>query len=243
MRFRFVRVLAVLSLLAACGGEPEVPPPAGGDQPILLIDMHPGFSAPAARWALPTFVLLGDGTAIAGAADQGIVLTARRRVLTAEQVAALYRRADDAGLLRSREYRQDVLDAGALVVRITTDRATHETSIVNPSPPEGGGRGRALRFVAEAARAGVADGAYPADRVAVIVVAGGDDTTDVRPWPLAVPAARMPGYPGRPCLIVPAAEVAALRGATPRTRWSADGKALSLLVRPLLPYEERCEDL
>ncbi|WP_433361487.1 hypothetical protein ACQPZX_28560 [Actinoplanes sp. CA-142083] len=247
MRFRLLAALAVLSLLAACGGEPELPPPAGGDQPILLIDEHPGFSPPASRWALPSFVLLGDGSAIIGDDDQGIAFTGKRRALTAGQVAELYRDADDAGLMRSRRHTEDVLDAGALVVRITTDKGTHETSVVAPDFGDGGARGRAIRFATEALRAGEPGGAYVPEKVAAVVVGEDEDTTDVRPWPLPTPAAQMPGYPGRPCLVLDGADAARLLRtaltATARTRWSSGEKTLSLRVRPLLPYEKTCDDL
>lgn len=240
--------LAVVSTLAACGGgEPEQAPPADGDEPIVLIDRRAGLAPAAAEWALPGYVLLADGAAIVRAPDQGIVLSATRRTLSAAQVADMFRRAGGADLFRSRTYQRNVVDGTALVVRITSNKGHYETTVVQPGPDESGDRGRVTRFAATAPRVGEPAGAYEPDRVAAVVVAGSDDTSDVRPWPLTVPATGMPGFPSRPCLIIDGPQVPALlasaRTATIHTRWSADGSALSLRIRPLLPYEHRCDDL
>ena len=247
MRTRLPHALWLVLLLAACAGSPHEAPPRAGDDPIVLVEYHPGLAPAAAVWALPQFALLADGTALTATDDRGILLSATRRTLTADQVADLYDRAGDAGLFRSREYSSDVLDASALVVRITSDRGRHETVVVQPSARDRGGRGRAVRFADEATQLGTPAGEYLPDRVAAIVVAGRDDNSDVRPWPLPVPASEMPGYPSRPCLIVSGAGVAPLlavaRNATAETAFSSAGQALSLRVRPLLPYEHSCADL
>jgi hypothetical protein len=170
-------VLALVAVLAGCGGEPEHPPQGDGHAPIMVIRQYPGLGPAAARYALPAFVLLGDGTAVVATARQGNTLTAERRVLTPAQVADLYRRAGHAGLMRSREYRQDdILDASAMVVRITTDRGVHETTVIQPSTDDRGARGRVVKFAAAASAAGAAGGAYLADRVALIVIGDLADT-------------------------------------------------------------------
>jgi hypothetical protein len=249
MARRLLCVLILVSVLAACGdGDASRPPPrTAGTEPIILIQRRAGLAPAAAPWALPEFVLLADGTAVVRGADQGIVLSGTRRTLSAEQVAGLYRRAADAKLFQSRTFPRNILDGTTLVVRITSTAGRHETTVIQPDPHEGGDRGRIARFAADAASAGAPGGAYRPERAAVVVVAGGDDTTDVRPWPLAVAPERMPGYPSRPCLILDGdrlpALLAAVRGAGPHTRWTAGGQRLSLVVRPLLPDEQTCTDL
>jgi hypothetical protein len=247
---RLVRVIAVLSaasVLAACGGGRERLPPRGGDDPIVLIDSSAGLAPPATVWALPQYVLYADGTAIASTDDQGVVLSGTRRTLSATQIAELYRRAGDADLFRSVKYPRNIMDATALIVRIRSAEGRYETVVIQPDPADGGARGRIARFADAAPLAGQVAGPYESDRVAVVAVPGGDDTTDVRPWPLAVPAAEMPGYPYSPCLILTGAEVppllATVRTATVRTRWSSGKQALSLRVRPLLPHERDCDQL
>lgn len=165
------RPLAVLALVVALGGcaKPEHPPPRAGDDPILVIQHYPGLGPPTARYALPDFVLLADGTAIVATAGRGNALTAERRLLSPTEVADLYRRAHDAGLMRSKDYRQDdVLDASALVVRITTDREAHRTTVIQPSLDDWGARGRVVRFAAEATASGMPAGPYVPERVAAI---------------------------------------------------------------------------
>ncbi|WP_433292126.1 hypothetical protein ACQP2F_27185 [Actinoplanes sp. CA-030573] len=241
-------------VVAGCAGGYQPPPSKGGVEPIVLVQWQPGFSPPGERWALPTFVLLRDGTAFTRAADQGVVMSATRRTLSAEQVAALYARAGDAGLFRDRAFNRDVLDASGLRVRITSAEGRYETTVVQPDPNDGGARGRVARFAEAAVRVGGAGEAYVPERVAVYRLAnGGDDSGDVRPWPLPDPRAvgdRSPHAPGfggdvnRPCQVVAGALLrsllVAVRTATARTRWTDGGKVLSLFVRPLLPYEEGC---
>ncbi|MFF5288907.1 hypothetical protein [Paractinoplanes globisporus] len=232
---------------AACGRHAEQPPTAG-DQPILVIENYSGLAPAAERFALPGYVLLADGTALSRAEDQGIVLSATRRRLSTDQIHEVYGGAARANLFRSHEYRQDaILDASAMVIRITSTKGSYQTVVVQPDTREGGARGRVVDFASGVLEAGSPDGVYAPDRVAAIVVGDSDDTADVRPWPLAVPADKMPGFPARPCLIVSGAGVRPLldgaRTATFHTRWSSGDRPLSLRVRPLLPYEHDCADL
>ncbi len=233
MRLPIFAVLLVLLTPAACGAPPR--PPAGAEDPLIRIDLLVSLGPPAQRWALPDFVLLGDGTAFTQGPDQGIVLTAERRTLTTRQVADLYRRAGAADLFRSRHYRMDVLDGSALKVSVVSDTGRHETVVEQPDLAPHGRRGRVARFADTAARAGNPAGPYAPDRVAVVVVGPGDDATDVRPWPLAEPGN---------CQILTGAQVPALlatvRTATTSTGWSSGGRTLGLRVRPLLPYERDC---
>ncbi|KUL22749.1 hypothetical protein [Actinoplanes awajinensis] len=224
-------MLVLLVVLAGCGGEP-VPPRTGVD-PILVIREYRGLAPAAARYALPAFTLLADGTAVLAADDQGVVVTGTRRFLTPDDVDRLYARA--AGLLSSG--RDDAPDASTLVIRIRTASGWHETSVRGD-----GDRGR---VVEAATRAGTDAGRYHSERVAVVVVADSDGGSDVRPWPLSTPATAMPGYPSRPCLVTDAAAVlAAVRTATVDTRWTTDdGHRVALRVRPLLSYEKSCTDL
>jgi hypothetical protein len=127
----------------------------------------------------------------------------------------------------------------------TSAKGRHETSVDNPSRDDGGDRGRVVDFAAAATRAGAAAGDFEPSRVALVIVAGSDATTDVRPWPLSRPATGMPGYPQRPCLIMDGGSVPdSLRTATTETRWTTDdGHPVALRVRPLLPYEHTCADI
>ena len=245
---RALAALLAITVLAACSAGRERPPPRTGSTPILLIEYEPGLAPAAEAWALPALVLLADGTAISRAPDQGVLLAGETRTLSGAEVTDLYARAADAGLFDDRTYGRDgVLDAGALVVAIASDRGRHETTVVLPDPEDRGARGRVARFAAGVPTRGTPTGPYTPTAVAAVVVADGDDSSDVRRWPLATPAAEMPGAPTSPCQIISGARLpgllAATGTATARTRWSSGGKALSLRLRPLLPYEHTCEDL
>jgi hypothetical protein len=245
MNLRILGVIVVLFVLAGCGAaEAEPVPPRTGTDPIVVIRLYPGLAPAASRFALPSFALLADGTAILAADDRGIVVSGTRRTLSAGQVTDLYDKAAGAGLFESRRYRRDVLDGSRLVVQITSAKGRHETSVDNPSGDEGGDRGRVVDFAAAATRAGVAAGDFKPDRVALVIVADSEATTDLRPWPTATPATKMPGYPQRPCLIIDGSGVLGVQSATPDTRWRTDdGHTVALRVRPLLPYEHSCADI
>jgi hypothetical protein len=232
MRFRLLAALLVLLTPAACASPAR--PPAGAGDPLIRVDLLVSMAPPAQRWKVPDFVLLGDGTALVQGPDQGTVLTAQRRTLTGREVADLYRRAGAADLFRSHRYRMDVLDGSALRVSVVSDSGRHETVVEQPGDAHGR-RGRVARFADAAARAGKPAGAFAADRIAVLLVGEYGDATDVRPWPLAGTSS---------CQVLAGTQMEALlatvRTATTGTRWSAGGRALSLVVRPLLPYERNC---
>jgi hypothetical protein len=241
-------LIAVLILTACSHGDTaQHRPPGDGTSPIVLVKRQTALSPAGARWALPDFVLLGDGTAIVAADSQGIVLSARKRRLSDAQIAELFQRGDDAGLFDSRTYRRETVDGSTLVVTITSATGRYVTEVEQPVRGEGGDRGRVAAFARTAPTLGEPAGDYEPRRAAVLVVASNDDTTDVRPWPLPTPLSAMPGAPARPCLVVDGDRIPPLLalagGATSRTRWATDGQRLALLVRPLLPYENACADL
>jgi hypothetical protein len=246
MNPRIAGVLIVLFMLAGCGAADAEPvPPRTGAEPIVVIREYPGFAPAATRFALPSFTLLADGTAILAAGDRGIVVSGTRRTLSAGQVTDLFGKAAEADLFTSHHYRRNVLDGSTLVVQVTSAKGRHETSVDSPSGDEGGDRGRVVDFASAAARAGVAAGDFEPSQVALVIVADSDATTDVRPWPLSRPASGMPGYPQRPCLIMDGGSVPGpVRTATRETRWTTDdGHTVALRVRPLLPYEHTCADI
>lgn len=241
-------VLGAALLLSACGGDEAVHrPPADAGTAIVVVERRQSLALPAEQWALPEFALFGDGTAVVRGEDRGVLLTGERRTLSAQQVAALFRRAADAGLFDRRRYPREVTDATTLTVRVTSTQGSYETTVVQPSPNDGGDRRRVIAFADAAARTGTGAGDYQPQRAVVLVLAGADDTSDVRPWPLPVPLSQLPGAPTRPCLVVEGDDLASLtelaRSASDRTRWSAQGQRVSLLVRPLLPDERGCADL
>ncbi|MFI6256027.1 hypothetical protein ACIBCL_07875 [Micromonospora zamorensis] len=240
-------LLSAVLLLAACSDGPAARPPTGTDTVIAVVDRRGGFAASAEQWALPALTLYGDGTAVTRGDDRGALLTGHRRTLSTAQIDALFRRADDAGILTDRDYPQDVTDAATLTVRLTTTGGTYETTVTQPSPGEGGDRGEVIAFAEAAAASGVDAGEYLPQRAAVLVVADSEDNSDVRPWPLDVPLAAMDGAPRRPCHVVDGATLAPLLAeagaARGETRWQAEGHRVRLVVRPLLPHERTCADL
>ncbi|MEU8207572.1 hypothetical protein AB0B85_00070 [Micromonospora sp. NPDC049044] len=240
-------LLCAVLLLTACSDGPAVRPPTGTDTVIAVVDRRGGFAASAEQWALPALTLYGDGTAVTRGDDRGALLTGHRRTLSTAQIDALFRRADDAGILTDRDYPQDVTDAATLTVRLTTTGGAYETTVTQPSPGEGGDRGEVIAFAEAAAASGVDAGEYLPQRATVLVVADSEDNSDVRPWPLDVPLSAMDGAPQRPCHVVDGATLAPLlaeAGAARReTRWQAEGHRVRLVVRPLLPHERNCADL
>jgi hypothetical protein len=244
----FVSLLCWVLLLAACGGGDAPPdPPRDPSAAILLVDYSASLAPPSEQHALPDLTLLGDGTAVTRGPDQGVLLTGDRRSLTADEIDRLYRRAGAADLFDNRHFSLDILDGGALTVRITNGTTAYRTTVVQPSTDDGGDRGRIIAFAGAAMRAGTPAGPYRPTRAVVLVVAAGDDTSDVRPWPLPVPSSRLSGWPQRPCYLVEGTALAPVldlaRSAGPRSRWLTEGQRVALLVRPLLPHEHSCADL
>lgn len=235
-------------LLTACHSDSARPdPPTDPHSAILIVDRDRSMAAPAEQHALPELVLLGDGTAVTRGSTDGVLLTGDRRTLTADEQAELYRRADAAGLFADRDFPADVTDAAVLTVRITAGRTAYRTTVVQPTPDDNGVRGRIIRFADAAVRAGAPAGPYRPTRAVVVVVAAGDDTSDVRPWPLPVPLSQLPGAPHRPCWLVPDRALPRMlelaRSARAQTRWLVEGQRVALLVRPILPHEHSCADL
>lgn len=240
-------LLCVVLLLAACGDRPAPRPATGAQTVVVEVDRRAGLVAGAGQWALPTFTLYGDGTAVTRGEDRGALLTGRRRTLSTAQVDALFGRAAEAGLFTDRDHPRQDTDAAVLTVRLTTTDGTYTTTVRQPSRDETGDRGDAIAFADAAAAAGVDAGEYLPQRAAVLVVAAEDDGSDVRPWPLEVPLSAMDGAPRRPCLVVDGAALATLRNqagaADGGTRWQAETQRVRLVVRPLLPHERACADL
>ncbi|SCL44728.1 hypothetical protein GA0070606_0421 [Micromonospora citrea] len=240
-------LLCAVLLLTACGDRPAPRPATGAQTVIVEVDRRDGLAAGAGQWALPTFTLYGDGTAVTRGEDRGALLTGRRRTLSAAQVDALFERAAEAGLFADRDHPRQATDPAVLTVRLTTTDGTYATTVRQPSPGETGDRGDTIAFADAAAAAGVDAGEYLPQRAAVLVVADVDDDSDVRPWPLGVPLSAMDGAPRRPCHVVDGAALAALRtgvgSAGGATRWQAGTQRVRLVVRPLLPHERTCADL
>jgi hypothetical protein len=169
-------VFVLVLILAGCGRADRAAhrPPSDGATPIVLVKRGGGLAPPAAQWALPDYVLTGDGTAILRADDQGIVLSARQRRLSTAQIDDLFRRAGDADLFEPRTYPRNVVDGSTLVVRVTSTTGRYVTQVRQPVPGERGDRGRVAAFADTASTLGEPAGDYPLRRAAVLVVVDSD---------------------------------------------------------------------
>ncbi len=237
-----------------------------------------GFSeSPAQRLRLPDYRLYGNGTLIS--VDQheapdpasGRVAVAAT-TLTEDEMQALLRRADQAGLVgdQNPDYGQlTVTDQGATDVRVTTDRGTaHARAYALGLEEQAGGisgsqndarhRLRALLVAVETAvRRAVPEG-YPAQRWLVLAtqvtgIGPFDDGVEVtsRPWPLVDPADGHPADQGLidRCVVVTSAELEPVMGSMEGGTledppiWQAPSGSYRLLFRPVLPGEEGCAAL
>ncbi|GAA4976036.1 hypothetical protein GCM10025331_83550 [Actinoplanes utahensis] len=140
---------------------------------IVVVARAQGLATAVDRWTPPEVTLFGDGSAVLRGPVRDGMMTGRVRDIPADRIRELYRIADRAGLFRGRVHdRGDIVDAGALTVRITDDHGSHETVVVGPEAREGGIRGRVLAFPGAVRDSGVDGGDYLPERYAVVDPSG-----------------------------------------------------------------------
>lgn len=251
-------------------GDPSPPPsttayahPTGADDVLLAVTTGGGLAPVSiALRQNPSFVLLGDGTAIAAVTDQyqGATGPAVQRFaqvdLGESGLQQLYRRAATAGLL---DGAQDfglpqVTDSPETTVLVTVDGAVLEQSAYALSYTDGDAdlstaqqqRRQALRdFIAYTdALAVEMTTAWTPTTVAVHRVGPYGAGDAARPWPAGVPVPPDTGSSYDDCVAVTGPELAALlavaQDATTETGWDLGAGAEEVVLRPVLPGTPQC---
>lgn len=227
-------------------GDPSPPPsttayahPTGADDVLLAVTTGGGLAPVSiALRQNPSFVLLGDGTAIAAVTDQyqGATGPAVQRFaqvdLGESGLQQLYRRAATAGLL---DGEQDfglpqVTDSPETTVLVTVDGAVLEQSAY------------ALSYTD--ALAVEMTTAWTPTTVAVHRVGPYGAGDAARPWPAGVPVPPDTGSSYDDCVAVTGPELAALlavaQDATTETGWDLGAGAEEVVLRPVLPGTPQC---